>query len=185
MWKKESIRWIWWTVSKGMWKSTFFFFPYLVWKIQESADTIGRLVEDQREKSLERQRMAKDRVLKVRAEERTPRGAGGQGERKMTCQGEHFGRPARFRPFFFRDHGGKLKAAVTEAGCVLTHQWMAFTGCQTLRQFKDESKTIQLSCSHYLPLMTFWESNFLLGGKQTTGITESATQNALHSKYIL
>lgn len=67
-----------------------------------------------------------DRVLKVRAEERTPRGAGGQGERKMTCQGEHFGRPARFR-----DHGGKLKAAVAEAecqraliGCVFTHQWM-------------------------------------------------------------
>lgn len=40
-----------------MWKSTFFpFFPYLVWEIPESADTVRLVVADQREKSLERQR---------------------------------------------------------------------------------------------------------------------------------
>lgn len=123
MWKKGSVRWIWWSVSKGMWKSTFFLFPYLVWEIQESADTIGLVAEDQREKSLERQRKRithrwKTRVLKVRVEKREGDGAGGQGKRKMTCQGRTFrkGQPGFTWPFF-GNRGAKRKAALTEAGC--------------------------------------------------------------------
>lgn len=46
--KKVQIRWAGNQSIKGMWKSPFFLFPYLVWELVESANTIRMVVKEQR-----------------------------------------------------------------------------------------------------------------------------------------